>query len=95
MVSKTADWQCAAYEPAGTQIGALCFFADPGSRVCADQGECRAGLAVERRRVFDRIKELEAAGDPTGVVLAVGLDDPEQLLGGSASALPPVGGWAR
>lgn len=58
------DWPCAAYGADGLAHGARCFRAEPGERVCASRAECEAVLDAERKRVFRRINELAAAGDP-------------------------------
>ncbi len=76
-------WDCQAYGPEGTTIGALCFFSpELGSRVCCTQGECQDRLNVERRLVFDRIQDMAAAGDPVGEYLAGEFTTPGQILGG-------------
>ena len=80
-------WDCQAYGRGGEAVGALCFFAEPGTRSCRTEGECHAHLAAERVRVFDRIGEMAAAGNPVGLYLASEFTAPEQLLGGLQS--PP------
>ena len=79
-------WSCEAYGPAGAEYGALCFVAgELGARVCADAAECAGTMAAERRRLFQRINELAAAGDdPTFAELADEFGGPDELLGGSA-----------
>lgn len=80
-------WDCPAYGLEGKTVGALCFFsAELGSRVCGTQDECHARLDVERRRVFNRIHDLAAAGNPTAEYLAGEFTDPERLLGGGQRA---------
>lgn len=81
-------WDCQAYGPEGRAADVLCFFAEPGRRLCATHDECLGRLAVERVRVFDRIHELAASGDPTGQYLADEFTSPGQLLGGEE--LPPA-----
>lgn len=76
-------WDCEAYGPEGKDVGALCFFApDLGDRRCKTEDECRTRMATERTRVFGRIHELAADGDPIGEYLAGEFTDPNQLLGG-------------
>lgn len=84
-------WDCQAYGPDAEAVGALCFFADPGARLCGTQDECRTRLAGERVRVFERIHDLAASGDPTGQYLAAEFTHPEQLLGGIGDAVPEPG----
>lgn len=82
-------WDCEAYGPEGTKVGALCFLsADLGARVCRTEGECRDQMAGERQRVFGRIGELAAAGDPVGEFLAAEFTSPDQLLGGDEGRAP-------
>jgi hypothetical protein len=78
-----AGWDCEAYGPVGREIGALCFFAADGERICDGLDDCRRVMAAERRRVFQRIQELAARGDWTAAWLAKEFTSPEQLLGGS------------
>lgn len=76
-----SDWACTAYgEEVAAAVGARCFFAAVGERVCADQAACRAAMGAERRRVFRRINELSAAGDPTMEYLSEAFPDPNGLL---------------
>ena len=82
MTETQEHWDCGAYGPEGREFGVRCFFAEAGERVCASQDECRDAMAAERQRVFHRIQELAAAGDPVGVDLAEAFTDPSQILGG-------------
>ncbi|MET0701692.1 MAG: hypothetical protein ABWY93_18735 [Mycobacterium sp.] len=76
-------WDCQAYGPEGADIGALCFLAGGlHERVCLSVGQCHAEMAVERVRVFNRIQELAAAGDPVAIELAQDITSPDQLLNG-------------
>jgi hypothetical protein len=84
-------WVCEAYGPDGLEFGAVCFVGDLNRRVCESAGECHAVMTAERRRVFDRIGELAAEGDPTGVFLAGEFASPDQLL----NAAPDVAGPAE
>jgi hypothetical protein len=78
------EWDCEAYGPDGRGFGALCFLSgELGKRKCVSKAECAGAMGGQRRRVFRRIQELAAAGDPVGVDLAETFTDPEQLLGGS------------
>jgi len=77
-----ADWDCAAYGPDGRKFGALCFLAGQGERACASQAACSDAMAAERQRVWQRIQEMAAAGDPAGAELADAFTDPQQILGG-------------
>jgi hypothetical protein len=77
------DFNCEAYGPGQREAGALCFVSgDLGKRVCASQFECHVVMAAERQRVFRRIRELAAAGDPGMAYLAGEFSRPEQILGG-------------
>ncbi len=76
------EWPCEAYGPDGIEFGALCFVVEPGKRDCADPATCARTLAVERRRVFRRTRELAASGDEVGAHLEQAFTSPDQLLGG-------------
>ena len=81
------DWDCDAYGPDGREAGALCFLAvELNTRVCTSHAECTAAMTAERRRVFQRIQDGAARGDPDMVYLAGEFTSPEQLLGGPAAA---------
>ena len=83
------EFDCDAYGPEGREAGALCFFAgELGKRVCPSLTMCRGRMDRERRRVFARIQELAAQGDPVGLDLAQAFTSPEQLLGGGESPRP-------
>jgi hypothetical protein len=78
-----SQWDCDAYGPDGRELGALCFMAGgPGKRTCASQDACREAMGAERRRVFRRINEMAAEGNPVGEYLAEEFTDPSQILGG-------------
>lgn len=79
----TGDFDCEAYGPEGREFGALCFTAGPGERSCQSPGECHAVMDAERMRVFRRISEMAAAGDPVAAYLAGEFTSPDQLLGGA------------
>jgi hypothetical protein len=76
------EWDCEAYGPEAAAHGARCFFAELGERVCTSLAGCREAMAAERRRVWSRIQEMAAQGDPAGEFLAEAFSGPEQLLGG-------------
>ncbi len=76
------EWDCEAYGPGGREVGALCFFGGAGQRHCATAAECHLLMTGERQRVYDRIRDLAAAGDPVGVDLAETFTSPDELLGG-------------
>lgn len=73
-------WPCEAYGPDGLEDGVVCFVGDVDRRVCDSAEICHAVMSAERGRVFDRIQELAAAGDPTGVFLAGEFAGPDELL---------------
>jgi len=79
-------WDCEAYGPEGTAIGVLCFFSEHG-RKCRDQEQCHRDMTAERGRVFGRIHQLAATGDPVMKDLAEQFTRPEQLLGGGEGAV--------
>lgn len=74
-------WECEAYAPDGSSAGALCFFADPGTRNCGSQAECSAAMAAARQVLFARI-QAAAQDDPDMAYLAGEFTSPDQLLGG-------------
>jgi len=79
----TGQWDCGAYGPEGRAAGALCFVAgEPGTRACASPAACRQVLSAERQRMFSRISELAAQGDPDAACLAEAFPRPGMLLGG-------------
>lgn len=83
MNGTSPEWDCDAYGPKGREIGALCFIAGQlGTRTCASAAACRQVMNAERQRVFARIRELAAAGDPVFTDLAEAFPDPGMLLGG-------------
>ena len=83
MASSSSEWDCDAYGADGAEVGALCFRASElGARVCGGQAECRVFLFWERRRVFARIQDGAATGDPDMVALAAAFASPDELLGG-------------
>lgn len=83
-MSQPDQWDCEGYGPEGREFGALCFIAgDLGKRACNSQAACAEAMAAERRRVFRRISERAAAGDPTAAYLEQEFTNPEQILGGA------------
>jgi hypothetical protein len=84
------DWPCEAYGPDGLAVGARCFVAgELGRRVCGSAADCAEVMGAERRRVFRRLQELAAAGDPVAVELAEAFGTPDGLLGGDDADPPP------
>lgn len=82
MVAVTNEWACDAYGPDGAAIGALCFRSPTtGVRVCESLAECTTFMATERRRVFRRVSELAAAGDPVAEMLDAEFANPDEILG--------------
>lgn len=77
-------WVCEAYPPEAADYGALCFFADRGTRNCGTAEECAASVAAARQVLFQRMNELAAHndGDETWQYLAETFTSPGQLLGG-------------
>lgn len=76
-------WYCEAYGPRAPKAEALCFVSgDSGARVCASPQVCSETMAAERQRVWQRINEMAADGDPTGEFLAGEFTDPGQIFGG-------------
>lgn len=79
-------WHCEAYGPEGVEVGAVCFRSgNLHKRVCATAGECHTYMAMERERVFQRIRAGAASGDETMQFLAEQFTSPDQLLGGPLS----------
>lgn len=76
------DWPCEAYGPEGLTFGARCFRAAVDERVCADPQACARFLTGERQRVYQRIAELAAAGDPAWAYVESQVNGPDELLGG-------------
>ena len=90
----SGNWDCEAYGPELRAAGALCFFADPGTRTCATQDECRQSVAAARQVLFQRMNELAAhnPGDQTWEYLAGTFASPGQVLGGGDPPPDPDGG---
>ncbi|MER5608266.1 hypothetical protein AB0F93_03415 [Micromonospora tulbaghiae] len=76
------SWDCPAYGPGGKGIGAICFVAEPGHRACRTEQECGQALTRVRQRVYRRMNERAAAGDPTFAYLADQFGSPTEILGG-------------
>ena len=74
---------CSAYGPDGRDAGAICFVSgEPGKRVCTSAEQCHEVMTAERQRVWQRIQDGAARGDPDLAFLAGEFSDPSQLLGG-------------
>jgi hypothetical protein len=81
--ARAAGFDCEAYGPEGRQFGALCFAAGAlTERVCPSLAACQQLMGAERQRVFRRISELAAAGNPDFAYLESVFTSPDQLLGG-------------
>lgn len=82
-------WPCEAYGQEAMKHGALCFAsAELDVCVCSSPSACHRLVESERRRVFQRINELAAAGDPIAEDLAESFPAPNDLLGGKEE--PPL-----
>jgi hypothetical protein len=93
-VTDQQTWACDAYgpDPEVRAAGALCFFADTGKRLCASLEECREKMTAERQRVWQRIQDGAARGEPDMVYLAGEFTGPDQLLGGGQADEDGTGG---
>jgi hypothetical protein len=78
MSEQATGWDCEAYGPVPAELGHLCFWDQ--IEPCTSEAQCHTRMAGERQRVFGRINELAAAGDPTGEFLAEEFTNPSQLL---------------
>jgi hypothetical protein len=77
----TDEWACEAYGDDGADVGARCFVSGAlGVRSCESRQVCAGVMADERRRVYRRMQELAATGDPVMVDLAAEFTRPDQLL---------------
>jgi hypothetical protein len=89
--SSGTDWPCVAYGPEGLAAGARCFrSAEPGERVCSSRAECEDVMTAERQRVFRRINELAATGDPDFEALDAAFPSPADLLNAGDDTDPPT-----
>lgn len=73
------DWHCVAY---GEDGGSWCFMQEVGPP-CAALSICTELMAVERQRVWQKIQEGAATGDPDMKYLDENISGPDELLGGS------------
>jgi hypothetical protein len=81
---------CAAYgDDLPDALGDLCFFEGAIGRKCWTRGECESRMGEERQRVFQRINELAAKGDPDMAFLADEFSSPDQLLNADESPDEP------
>lgn len=72
-------WDCEAYgSELPAELGDLCFY-DQIER-CTSEAQCHLRMGGTRQRLFQRINELAAAGDPTGEFLAEEFTNPSQLI---------------
>lgn len=79
-MSQPDEWDCSYYGPEGRRLGAVCFVAK--ERACPTLAACELAIAGSRKRIFRRIQELAASGQPESVYLAGEFTRPDQLLGG-------------
>lgn len=77
-------WPCEAYGfERGEQVGAWCFIAGQlHARVCGTPADCAAAMTLQRQRIFRRMHELAAAGDPVWADLSNDFTNPDQIFGG-------------
>lgn len=79
MSEQSKGWDCEGYgEDLPAELGDLCFHSAAGR--CADQAQCHARMVGTRQKMFRRINELAAAGDPDFEYLAGEFSSPSQLL---------------
>ena len=83
-------WFCVAYGP---ELPESCFFEQAGP-ACVDLGQCEQRMKVERQRVFRRMQELAAHGDPVWADLADEFASPEDLLDADPDERPEPGAEA-
>lgn len=81
----TDTWRCHAYfgkdddpDELPSELRDLCFFQE--IERCTTEPQCLSRMESERQRVFRRINELAAAGNPTGEFLEGEFTSPDQLL---------------
>lgn len=74
-------WACVAY---GRVPAFACFFSEVG-RVCRSDQECETSIAAERQRVWRKIEEGAAAGDPYMVAMSKEITGPDDIFGGPSS----------
>jgi hypothetical protein len=82
------EWDCDAYGPEGTAVGALCFLALHG-RLCASEERCRETMASMRLSVHVKLGELAREGDEIAEFLLAEFPTPDELLGGQPRLKPP------
>jgi hypothetical protein len=78
--SPKRDWCCSAYGP---EVPVACFF--EAQSACASLDECHRRMKAERQRVFHRINELAAGGDPFWANLEQEFPSPSGLLNADES----------
>ncbi len=81
-MSGAGEWDCEGQPPGGSAIGALCFIAELGVRVCDSPAACARAMTAARQRLYARISELAAAGDPVGAYLEQEFPGPPALWAG-------------
>ena len=70
------DWACTAYGP---EVPATCFFQEAGE-TCTSLEQCQERMKGERQRVYRRMQELAAHGDPMWADISDEFTNPEGLL---------------
>lgn len=85
-----AAWPCEAYGADGLAAGLWCFFGGEVStwRDSGTEAVCHARMTGERVRVFDRLREMAAAGDDIAIAVLAEINSPAELLGGDNGRLP-------
>lgn len=80
------DWPCRAYgdDPAVTELGAWCFVAELFTRTCMDRLVCALEVNAAGQRIYRRISELAATGNPTSEYLAEIFTSPDVIFGGDS-----------
>src|SRR5664279_294872 len=81
MTEIAAAWPCEAYGPEGMAAGFWCFFSGEVSswRDCGTEAVCHARMTGERVRVFDRLRQLAAAGDDIAIAVLAEINSPADL----------------
>lgn len=83
----SGHFDCEAYGPEIAHVGAVCFISgELGKRVCASPDACHESMTAQRQRVYSRISELAAQGNPDFEYLADAFGSPDQILGGRDGA---------
>lgn len=78
------QWDCDAYGPGASELGALCFISQH-SRICPSLERCKQTMAGVRETVHARISHLAREGDEMAEWLLQEFPTPDELLGGDMS----------